>query len=413
MLNQAAIDIQRVRTDFPILQTRVHGTKPLVYFDSGASSQRPQAVIDAISRCYEQQYSNVHRGIHALSEAATSAYEEARVKLAHLIGATNQYEVIFTSGTTMAINMVAHAWGNDHIDAGDEILLTLFEHHSNIVPWQQLAQRKGAKVRFASLTSDGRIDLDQFRDQINERTKMVAFSAVSNVLGTIAPTTEMLAIARESGATTLVDAAQHAPHEPLDVNEWNADFITFSGHKMLGPSGIGVLWGREAILETLPPFMGGGSMISKVTTEGFTPGELPARFEAGTPPIAQAIGFGAAVDYLQAIGMREIAAHERHLAKHAYERLSEIDRVQILGPAPEHRAGLVSFVVEGVSALDIAFSLDRHGIAVRAGHHCAMPLHHHLGHPASVRASFYLYNDTDEIDFFIEKLQREIQLLTG
>lgn len=411
--HSTSLDVETIRGDFPILKQRIHGSKPLIFFDNAASSQHPQSVIDAVSQCYRAEYSNVHRGIHQLSELATAGYEESRTKLAGFLGAHRPHEVIFTSGTTASINLVARSWGDVNVKQGDEILLTLLEHHSNIVPWQQLAERTGAIIRFADITSDGQLDLESFDKLLSERTKIVAISALSNVLGTILPVAKLVEKAHAVGALTLVDAAQYVPHEPTDIQLWDADFVALSGHKMIGPSGIGALWGREELLEEMPPFLGGGSMIATVTRDGFTPGELPAKFEAGTPPIAPAIGLGAAIDYLEHVGMQAIATHERLLAQHAMKRLEAIDGVRILGPNASMRAGIVSLDVPGVSALDLAFALDRRGVAVRAGHHCAMPLHRHLGIANSLRASFYLYNSVEEIDQFADFLEKDIELLTA
>lgn len=400
----ATLDVAAIRSDFPVLNQKIHSGKPLVYFDNGASTQRPRQVIDRIVACYEQTYANVHRGIHYLSEQSSADYESARNRVLQLIGAANRYEIVFTSGTTHAANLVAHAWGDQHLSAGDEILLTMMEHHSNIVPWQQLAQRTGAQVRFVKLTPDGQLDQDDLVNKLSERTKLFAVAAVSNVLGTINPVAELTAAAHDVGATIFVDAAQHVPHDVTDVQDWDADFVCFSGHKMLGPSGIGILYGRYQLLESMPPFMGGGSMIERVTVDGFTPGELPARFEAGTPPIAQAIGLGAAIDYLKQLEMPAIMAHEQELAAAAMEGLGKIEGLTVLGPAADQRAGIVSFHINGVSAQDVAILLDRQGIAIRAGHHCAMPLHDDLGIAASCRASFYLYNSLDEVEYFLESL---------
>jgi cysteine desulfurase/selenocysteine lyase len=294
-IQQAKFDPTAIRTDFPILDQTIHRNRQLIYFDNGASSQHPQAVLDAMDNCYSRTYANVHRGIHWLSEQATAEYEQARTIVQEFVNAPHNNEVIFTSGTTASINLVARAWGDANVNQGDEILLTIFEHHSNIVPWQQLAERTGARVRFATINQDGELDLEDLKSQLNDRTKIVAFSSISNVLATVAPVREIVELAKTFGAITVVDAAQSVPHDPTDVQAWGADFVAFSGHKMLGPSGIGVLWGRQELLETMQPFMGGGSMIDQVTTGGFTWGELPARFEAGTPPIVEAIGLGAAI----------------------------------------------------------------------------------------------------------------------
>lgn len=394
------------RADFPILNQRIHRDRPLIYLDNGASTQHPQAVLNAMDDCYRRTYANVHRGIHWLSEQASAQYEQARTTVQEFINAPHNNEVIFTSGTTASINLVARSWGDANVRAGDEILLPVFEHHSNIVPWQQLAERTGAKVRFATITSDGRLDLPNFHSLLNERTRVVAFAAVSNVLGCLTPVSELVEAARAVGAITLVDAAQSVPHAATDVQDWGADFVAFSGHKMLGPSGIGVLWGRQSLLESMQPFMGGGSMIDQVTTDGFTPGELPARFEAGTPPIVEAIGLGAAVEYLTGIGLPAIFRHEHELAAEAIEILADIEGLRILGPSVDQRAGLVSFVVDGASPQDISILLDQQGVAIRAGHHCAMPLHQHLGLKASCRASFYLYNTREEVAQFGEAMRK-------
>jgi cysteine desulfurase/selenocysteine lyase len=403
---QMPLDVAAIRADFPVLDQTIHRNRSLIYFDNGASTQRPNAVIDAMSDSYRQTYANVHRGIHFLSEQSSEQFENARTAVQRFINAPHNNEIIFAAGTTAAINTVAGSWGVQNIDQGDEILLTIFEHHSNIVPWQQLAQRVGATVRFAGITPDGELDLEDVQSKLNERTKMFAFAAVSNVLGTLVPVAQLTEMAHAVGAKTLVDAAQHTPHEQTDVQAWNADFVVFSGHKMCGPSGIGILWGRQEILEATPPYMGGGGMIDQVTTDGFTWGELPARFEAGTPPIVEAIGLGAAVEYLNKIGLDAIADHERCLIASGYEQLSAIDGLRILGPPADRRSGLISFVVDGVATQDISILLDQQGVAIRAGHHCAMPLHQHLDIRSSCRASFYLYNTLDEVDQFVTALQK-------
>ena len=405
------IDAASLRQDFPILNQQIHRQKQLVYFDNGASTQHPQVVIDAMSDCYSKTYANVHRGIHWLSEQASDQYENARTVVQQFINAPHNNEVIFTAGTTMAINLVARSWGRANLGPGDEILLTICEHHSNIVPWQQVAAEVGAKVVFADITDEGLLDLDDFKAKLGPQTKIVAVMAVSNVLGTIFPVKEIVKMAAEVGAVTLIDAAQHVPHEPTDVQDWNADFVVFSGHKILGPSGIGILWGRQEMLEAMPPFLGGGSMIDQVTVEGFTPGELPAKFEAGTPPIVEAIGLGAAIEYVDQVSLPAIADHERLLAGRLMEQLSKIDGLNILGPSIEHRSGIVSFVVEGVAPQDMSILLDQKGFAIRVGHHCAMPLHQKLGIKASCRASFYLYNTIDEVDAFAESLAAVVKRL--
>jgi cysteine desulfurase/selenocysteine lyase len=355
-------------------------------------------VIHSITEVYEKHYANVHRGIHWLSDQSTDLFEEARRKVQAFIGAGQPEEIIFTHGTTEGINLVARSWGDANLRPGDEILLTELEHHSNIVPWQQAAERTGAVVRWLPIADDGRLRLDSLDSHVTPRTRIVAITAVSNVLGTINPLSPVTDKAHQAGARVLVDAAQSVPHQHTDVRAMGADFVVFSGHKMLGPTGVGVLYGRRELLEAMPPFLGGGSMISRVTTNGFEPAELPAKFEAGTPPIVSAIGLGAAIDYLQAAGMEAIQAHEHALCLRAHEVLSSIGGVRVLGPGPEHTAGIVSFTVEKIHAHDVAQLLDRQGVAVRAGHHCAMPLHKRLGVNATTRASVYLYNTPEEID---------------
>ena len=406
-----SLDVAAIRADFPVLDQTIHRDRPLIYFDNGASTQHPNAVIDAMSDSYRRTYANVHRGIHWLSEQSSEQFEKARTAVQKFINAPHNNEVIFTSGTTAAINTIAGSWGVKNVGPGDEILLTIFEHHSNIVPWQQLAEKVGAKVQFAGITATGELDLDDVRSKLNERTKMFAFAAVSNVLGTMTPVTQLVEMARAVDAKTLIDAAQHAPHEPTDVQTWGADFVVFSGHKMCGPSGIGVLWGRQEILENTPPYMGGGGMIDQVTTDGFTWGELPARFEAGTPPIVEAIGLGAAIEYLNGVGLESIAQHERQLTAAAYEQLAEIEGLKILGPPADRRSGLISFVVDRVATQDMSILLDQQGVAIRAGHHCAMPLHQQLEIRSSCRASFYLYNTMDEVDVFVAAFKKVLSRL--
>ena len=408
---KAKFDPHLIRADFEILQQTIHKNKPLVYLDNTASTQRPRAVIDAMTRCYENSYANVHRGIHWLSEQASAQYEEARNKVARFINAPNPREVIFTSGTTASLNLVSVAWGGANVSTGDEILLTIMEHHSNIVPWQQLASRVGAKVRFAKIDEAGNLDLDDFARQLTSKTKVVSVTAISNVMGTMNPIAKIVEMARKVGAVVVVDAAQHVPHAATDVQAWGADFVAFSGHKMLGPSGFGVLWGRESLLESMPPFLGGGSMINSVTTDGYEVGELPAKFEAGTPPIVQAIGLGAAIDYLDVLDLAEISQHENKLTTRAYQQLSEVEGLKIIGPEPPNRACMLSFTIDGLSSQDIAIMMDRQGVAVRAGHHCAMPLHDFLGLRNSCRASFYLYNTEEEVDVLVEAVKAVVQKL--
>ncbi len=406
------LDPVPLRGDFPILHQEIAPGRPLVYLDNAASTQHPRVVVDAIVDAYEHNYANVHRGLHALSERSTSNYELARQAIARFIGAASEQEVVFSSGTTLAINTVARAWGDVHVGPGDEILTTVMEHHSNIVPWQQLAERKGASVRFVDIHDDGTLDLADLRRKLHSRTRLVAVTAISNVLGTINPVSDIVAAARDVGAVVLVDAAQHVPHAVTDVRAWGADFVCFSGHKMLGPSGFGVLWGRAELLQNMPPFLGGGSMISQVTQAGYVVGELPAKFEAGTPPIVSAIATRAAIEYLERVGLAAIARHERRLTKLCLERLSALRDVRVLGPGLEQRAGIVSFAVQGISPQDIAIFIDRQGVAIRAGHHCAMPLHERLGLANSCRASFYLYNTEEEVHRFVEALEKVIRKLS-
>ena len=401
-------NVEAIRKDFPILDQTIHRQKPLIYFDSGASSQRPAAVIEAMDQCYRSTYANVHRGIHWLSEQASDQYEQARKNVQQFINAPEDAEVIFTGGTTAALNLVARSWGDANVKACDEILLTIFEHHSNIVPWQQLAQRTGAVVKFAPIDGEGNLDMEVLQSMVGPKTKVISVAAISNVLGTIVPVEKVVELAHSVGAIAVVDAAQSVPHETTDVQAWDADFVAFSGHKMLGPSGIGILWGRRALLESIPAFHGGGSMITDCTVDGFTPGELPAKFEAGTPPIVEAIGLGAAVEYLEELSLPAVSAHEKALARLAYEQLQSIDGLKILGPAADQRSGLVSFVIDGVSPQDVSVLLDQKGVAIRAGHHCAMPLHEHLEIKSSCRASFYLYNTTDEVKEFVEVLTKVV-----
>ncbi len=392
------LDPWSLREDFPILHTTVRSGVPLVYLDNAATTQHPRQVIQAMVGVYERQYANVHRGIHWLSDQSTDLYEEARAKVGRFINARAPEEIVFTRGTTESINLVARSWGDAFLSAGDEILLTEAEHHSNIVPWQQLAARRGVVVRYLPLQDDGMLDLDALPRLLTDRTKLVAVAAVTNVLGTMHPLRVLVKAAREVGARVLVDAAQSVPHAVTDVQALDVDFLAFSGHKMLGPSGVGVLYARREVLEQMPPFLGGGSMIRRVRLEGFEPADIPARFEAGTPPIVPAIGLGVAIDYLLRVGLDAVFRHERLLVERAHTVLGGISGVRLLGPTPEHKGGIVSFVVERMHAHDVAHLLDRRGIAVRAGHHCAMPLHKRLGITASTRASFYLYNTLEEVD---------------
>ncbi|HUY91460.1 MAG TPA: cysteine desulfurase [Pirellulales bacterium] len=404
------LDPEALRPDFPILATVLHGKVPLAYLDNAATTQRPRHVIQTLVDVYEKQYANVHRGIHWLSDQSTDLYEEAREKARAFINARYREEVLFTYGTTEGINLVARSWGDANVKAGDEILLTVMEHHSNLVPWQQLAQRTGVVLKHIPITDDGLLELDQLPSLLGPRTKLVAVAGVSNVLGTINPVEEIIRQAHAAGAVVLVDAAQSAPHLTTDVQRLDADFLAFSGHKLMGPSGVGILYGRRELLEAMPPFLGGGSMIRRVRLDGFEPADLPAKFEAGTPPIVPAIGLGAALDYIGRIGLDAIHEHERLLTVRAHEALEAVGGVRLLGPAPDKKAGIVSFTLESVHAHDIAQLLDRQGIAIRAGHHCTMPLHKRLGVNASARASFYCYNTLAEVDRLAEALGEAKQL---
>lgn len=402
----AAVDMSRYRADFPILQRKLGGGTPLAFLDNAGSTQRPNAVIQAMADCYSNYYANVHRGIHTLSEESTHRYEQARQCVADFINAASSREVIFAAGTTAGINTVARSWGDSNVGEGDVILLTIAEHHANIVPWHQLSERTGCRVEFIPLRDDFTFDDEVVREHLERlKPKMFAFTSSSNVLGTETPVADWTALAHQCGATVLVDAAQTAPHKRLDVQAWDADFVVFSGHKMCGPNGIGVLYGKEKILEAMPPFLGGGGMIQRVTTEGFESADLPDKFEAGTPPIAEAIGLEAAVKYLSEIGMDRIEAHEHLLCERTDAALRSMGGVRVIGPTPDRKVGIVSFHVDGVHSHDVSQQLDSHGIAVRAGHHCTMPLHRALGVTATTRASFYFYNTVEETDRLVEALK--------
>ena len=400
--------LAELRAQFPILQRRVHG-RSLVYLDNAATTQKPRTVIQTLDRYYREYNANVHRGVHTLSEEATAAYEEARQRVARFIHAPSPRQVIFTRNATEAINLVAYSWGAAHLGPEDEVLITEMEHHSNIVPWQILQERLGFTLRYVPMTDQGTLDLERLDELLTERTRLFAFVHVSNVVGTVNPVERLIAAARQVGARVLVDASQSVPHMPVDVQALDPDFLVFSGHKMCGPTGIGVLYGRRELLEAMDPFLGGGDMIREVTLQGSRWNELPYKFEAGTPAIAQAIGLGAAVDFLAQVGMDWIWQHEHTLTRYAYERLAEIEGLRILGPGPEQRGGLVAFTLEGIHPHDVAAILDREGIAVRAGHHCAQPIHDRYGIAASARASFYLYNTLEEVDRLVEGLEKVIQ----
>lgn len=400
------LDINRIRQDFPILERRVHG-KPLVYLDNAATSQKPKVVIDALVQYYTQTNANIHRGIHALSEEATTQYEGARERIAGFIGAPKPATVIFTRNTTEAINLVAHAWGRKYLESGDEILLTEMEHHSNLVPWQLLAKERGAALKFIPVTQDGRLALENLPRLLEGKTKLVSLTWMSNVLGTINPVKEIVQAAHAKGIPVLVDGAQGVPHLPVNVLELNCDFLAFSSHKMLGPTGVGVLYAKEAILEQMDPFLGGGDMIRDVWLDRSVWNDLPWKFEAGTPNIADVIAFGEAVDYLDRIGMSQIRRHEVALTQEALHRLKEVEGLTLYGPVdPTIRGAAISFNVNNLHPHDLGQILDGEGIAIRAGHHCCKPLMRKLGVVATARASFYLYNTEEEIDLLVEALKK-------
>lgn len=394
-----ALDVMTIRGDFPILERTVNG-RPLVYLDSAASSQRPRQVLAAMQEYYERHHSNVHRGAHTLAAEATEAYETARRKVADFIGAPEPRSLVFTRNTTEAINLVVGSWGRANLSPGDEVVLSVAEHHANIVPWQLLAEERGIRLRYVPLGEDQRLHVADFAALLSPRTKLVSTFHMSNVLGAINDLPALAALAHGAGALLLVDGAQGAPHLPLDVSAIGCDFYAFSAHKMLGPTGIGALWARAEVLSNMPPFLGGGEMIERVTLEGSSFAGIPQRFEAGTPSVAEAVGFGAAVDYLSAIGMQKIADHDADLAALALELLTEVPGVNVYGPRHAPRGGVVAFDVDGLHAHDVATMLDMQGIAVRAGHHCAQPLARLLGVRATARASFYLYTTTAEVEAF-------------
>ncbi len=398
------MDVAGLRAQFPILQQRVHG-KPLIYLDNAASVQKPQTVIDAVSACYGGYYANIHRGVHLLSERSTSAYESARDKVRHFLNAASSKEIIFTRGTTESINLVATSFGAHAVRAGDTILITGMEHHSNIVPWQLLCQRTGAHLQVVPFHDDGSLCLDSYQRLLTERVKLVAFVHISNALGTVNPAREMIALAHAQGIPVLVDGAQAVAHLGVDVQELDCDFYAFSAHKIYGPSGVGVLYGKRAWLEALPPYQGGGDMIRLVTFEKTDYADLPHKFEAGTPHIAGVIGLGAALDWVSAVGLPNIAAHEQDLLAYASAALQQIDGLTIIGNAPD-KAGLVAFTMRGVHPHDIGTILDREGIAIRVGHHCAQPVMQHYAVPATARASFAVYNTRAEVDALVVALRK-------
>ncbi|MGQ9838834.1 MAG: cysteine desulfurase [Cyanobacteriota bacterium] len=405
----AAELVARVRADFPILQRQVHG-HPLIYFDNAATSQKPLAVLQAMEHYYQHLNANVHRGVHTLSNEATDAYEGARAKVARFINAPSPEQIIYTRNASEAINLVAYSWGLSHLSQRDEIILSVMEHHSNLIPWQLLAQKTGASLKFIQITSEGELDLDHYQSLLGDRTRLVAVAQVSNMLGSLSPVEEVIRLAHRYGAKVLIDACQSVPHLPVDVQALDCDWLAFSGHKMCGPTGIGVLYGKRELLRSMPPFLGGGEMIADVYLDYATYADIPHKFEAGTPAIAEAVGLGAAVDYLSAIGLDRIHAHEQVLIKHLLEGIQRIPGVTVYGPKdPERRSGLVSFSVEAVHPHDLSTLLDEQGIAIRAGHHCTQPLHRYLKVQSTARASVYLYNTLAEVDRFLQVLAEAVE----
>jgi cysteine desulfurase/selenocysteine lyase len=406
------LNIARIRADFPILTREIRPGVPLVYLDSTATSQKPSMVIESMDSYYRQSNANIHRGIHALAEESTAMFESARDRIAAFIGAPRSSQVIFTRNTTESLNLVALSWGRAYLKTGDLVILTEMEHHSNLVPWQMLAAERGLRLEFIPVTPDGLLDLDEYRRLLELKPRLVAFTHMSNVLGTINPAREIIERAHSAGAIAVLDAAQSVPHLPVNVLELDVDFLAFSAHKMCGPSGIGVLYGKKELLDAMPPFLGGGDMIKRVHLRTFIPNELPHKFEAGTPAIAEAVGFGAAVDYLRQTGMDAIAYHEHTLIDYALERLQEIPGVRVFGPKASQKGGVASFTLDDIHPHDISQLLDRDGIAVRAGHHCAMPLHEKYDLVATTRASFYLYNTLEEIDKLVESIYKVKRLFS-
>ncbi len=412
MNTETRLDPAACRADFPIFNREVGGL-PLAYLDNAASTQKPKGVIDAVSDFYRNRYANIHRGVHTLSEEATVAYEDARDRVAGFIRAPDRRAVVFTRNTTEAINLIALSWGRTQITTGDRIVVTLMEHHSNLVPWQRLAAEQGAELAYVPLTDKGLLDLDVLDELVEPPTKLVAFTHVSNVLGTVNPAEEIVARAHANGAYVLIDGAQSVPHLPVDVETLDCDFFAFSGHKMCGPTGIGVLYARVEILEQMPPLFTGGGMILRVEHEETRWADVPEKFEAGTPAFAQAVGLAAAIDYLEGVGMEAIWAHEQELAAYAYERLDAASGVHVIGPPAAGRSGVMAFLVDGVHPHDLAEVLDSEGVAIRAGYHCAHPLHECLGVPPTARASFYLYNAREEVDRLVAGIEKAQRLLAG
>jgi len=404
------LDIPKIRRDFPSLLREVRPGVPLVYLDSTATSQKPVQVIDALSEMYRMHTANIHRGIHTLAEEATAAYESARSKIADFINAASPRQVIYTRNATEAINLVAYSWGRVNLAAGDVIILTEMEHHSNLIAWQMLAEERDLRLEFIPVLENGLLDLEGYQDLLELKPRLVAFTQMSNVLGTITPAKEIIRLAHQVGAVTLIDGAQSVPHIPVDVQDLDVDFLAFSGHKMCGPSGIGVLYGRLELLEEMPPFLGGGDMIKRVELRSFKINSLPHKFEAGTPAIAEAVGFGAAIDYLSDLNMEAVAQYEHKIGTYALGRLGEIPGLKVFGPEMAHKGAVFSFTLPGIHPHDASQILDEHGIAVRAGHHCAMPLHNKFNIPATARASFYLYNTMEEVDLLVNGLFKVLDI---
>ena len=404
------LDINAIRKEFPIFQRETKPGTPLVYLDSTATSQKPLAVIEAMDNYYRRSNANIHRGVHTLAEEATALYEQARVKIAKFINAPSAHQIIYTRNTTESINLVAYSWARANLKAGDLVILTEMEHHSNLVPWQILQGERGIELDFIPVTENGLLDLDAYKTLLSRNPKLVSFTHMSNVLGTINPAAEIIRLAHEAGAVTLVDAAQSVPHLKVDVQALDADFLAFSAHKMCGPTGIGALYGRMELLEEMPPFLGGGDMIKEVKLRSFRANALPYKFEAGTPAIAESVGFGAAVEYLTSLGMDAIAEHEHQITEYALERLEEVPGVKVFGPGAESKGGVAAFTLEGVHPHDVAQILDQDGVAIRAGHHCAQPLHEKFGLPATSRASFYLYNTREEVDLLVNGIYKVKEL---
>lgn len=399
-------DVATIRADFPILQREVRPGVPLVYLDSTATAQKPLAVLQAMDDYYRYSNANIHRGVHTLAEEATALYEGAREKIAKFINAPAARQVIYTRNTTESINLVAYSWARANLKPGDLVILTEMEHHSNLVPWHILEMERGIRLEFIPVTETGLLDLDEYKKLLEQGPKLVSFTHMSNVLGTINPAAEIIRLAHEAGALTLLDGAQSVPHFAVDVQALDVDFLAFSAHKMCGPTGIGVLYGKASLLEAMPPFLGGGDMIREVKLRSFKPNVLPHKFEAGTPAIAEAIGFGAACDYLTSLGMEAIAAHEHEITEYALERLEEIPGLNLFGPGSQDKGGVAAFTLEGVHPHDVAQILDQDGVAVRAGHHCAQPLHEKFHIPATSRASFYLYSTKEEVDKLVDGIYK-------